>query len=113
MSDTDGTWPSWATKIAIGVGAILVGATVVALTVATGGAAAAFIGAAAAGLKTAAIAGIAAAGTSSIVTAGMSLAAGDDAKTIRNKTASAARDGFADGFMWGTSVLEHHMLRVM
>lgn len=36
MSDENGIWPSWATKIAIGVGIILIGATVVAATAATG-----------------------------------------------------------------------------
>ena len=57
MSDETGTWPSWATKLAIGIGAIVVGAAVVAVTAATGGAAAAFVGAAVAGLKTAAVSG--------------------------------------------------------
>ena len=57
LSDLDGNWPSWASKIAIGIGAIVIGAAVVAATAATGGVAAAFIGAAVSGLKAAVISG--------------------------------------------------------
>ena len=101
MSDDAGTWPSWATKLVIGVGAIVIGATIVAATAATGGAAAAFAGALITGVKTAAISGIVAAGTSATVTAVVSVTSGDDANTTLKKAASAAVDGFADGFMWG------------
>ena len=101
LSDETGTWPSWATKLAIGVGAIVIGAAVVAATAATGGAAAAFTGALIAGVKTAAISGAVAAGTSATVTAVVSVASGDDVNTTLKRTASAAVDGFADGFMWG------------
>ena len=100
-SDEAGTWPSWATKLAIGVGAILVGAAVVAATAATGGAAAAFAGALIAGVKTAAISGAVAAGTSAALTAAKSVGSGDDVGTTLKKAATAAVDGFADGFMWG------------
>ena len=101
MSDETGTWPSWATKLAIGVGAIVIGAAVVAATAATGGAAAAFTGALIAGVKTAVISGAVAAGTSATVTAVVSVASGDDVNTTLKRTTSAAVDGFADGFMWG------------
>ena len=57
MVDDDGYLPKWVTKVAIGVGSILVGATVVAATAATGGVATAFVGAALAGVKAAAISG--------------------------------------------------------
>ena len=100
-SDEAGTWPSGATKLAIGVGAILVGAAVVAATAATGGAAAAFAGALIAGVKTAAISGAVAAGTSAALTAAKSVGSGDDVGTTLKKAATAAVDGFADGFMWG------------
>ena len=85
-------------KVGIGVGAILVGAAVVA---ATGGAAAAIVGTVVAGLKTAAISGAVAAGTSAAITATASIASGNTAKTTIKKTARAAANGFANGFMWG------------
>ncbi len=102
LSDSSGTWPNWsqvAKKIAIGVAAIAVGAIVVA---ATGGVAtAAITGAVVTGLKTAAVAGLVAAGTSATATAVTSVISGDNAKTTIEKTATAAVEGFADGFMWG------------
>ena len=85
-------------KVAIGVGAILAGAAVVA---ATGGAAAAIAGTVVAGLKTAAISGAVAAGTNAAITATASIASGNTAKTTIKKTARAAANGFANGFMWG------------
>ena len=101
LSDDTGTWPSWATKVAIGVGAIIIGAAVVAATAATGGAAAAFVGAAVAGLKAAAISGA----------IGAAVGAGTSAAHHRVSTGSwsgageaavgGAVDGFASGFMSG------------
>ena len=101
MSDETGTWPSWATKLAIGVGAIIIGAAVVAATAATGGAAAAFVGAAVAGLKAAAVSGA----------IGAAVGAGTSAVSHRVSTGSwsgagkaavdGAVDGFANGFMTG------------
>ncbi len=101
MSDEPGTWPSWATKLAIGIGAIIIGAAVVAATAATGGAAAAFVGAAVAGLKAAAVSGA----------IGAAVGAGTRAVSHRVSTGSwsgagkaavdGAVDGFANGFMTG------------
>ena len=101
MSDETGTWPSWATKLAIGIAAIVVGAAVVAATAATGGAAAAFVGAAVAGLKTAAVSGA----------IGAAVGAGTCAVSHRVSTGGwsgagqaavdGAVDGFANGFMAG------------
>ena len=98
LTDDGGYWPSWLTKIAIGVGAVLVGAAVVA---ATGGAAAAFVGAAVAGLKAAAVSGV----------IGAAVGAGTSAINHRVTTGSwegvgeavidGAVDGFANGFMTG------------
>ena len=102
--DVDGNWslPNWATKLVVGVGAIVIGAAVVAATAATGGAAtAAFVGAAVAGLKTAAVSGAISAAVS----------AGTRAVSHRVSTGSwsgagkaavhGAVDGFANGFMTG------------
>ena len=101
LTDDGGYWPSWLTKIAIGVGAVLVGAAVVAATAATGGAAAAFVGAAVAGIKAAVVSGAigaaVGAGTSAInhrVTTGSWEGAGEAA-------IDGAVDGFANGFMTG------------
>ena len=104
MSDETGTWPNWAnlaTKLAVGIGAIVVGAAAVAVTAATGGAAAAFVGAAVAGLKTAAVSGA----------IGAAVGAGTRAVSHRISTGSwsgageavvdGAVDGFANGFMSG------------
>ena len=101
LSDETGTWPSWATKLAIGVGAIVIGAAVVAATAATGGAAAAFVGAAVAGLKTAVVSGA----------IGAAVGAGTSAVSHRVSTGGwsgagkaavdGAVDGFANGFMNG------------
>lgn len=87
--------------MAVGIGAIVVGAAVVAATAATGGAAAAFVGAAAAGLKTAAVSG----------TIGAVVRAGTSAVKHRVSTGSwkgvgktivyEAVNGFSNGFMTG------------
>ena len=97
--DDDGRL-SWLAKIAIGIGAVIVGAAVVAATAATGGAAA-FIGAAVAGVKAAAISG----------TIGAAVGAATSAVSHRVSTGSwdgagkaalnGAVNGFADGFMTG------------
>ncbi|MEA4895230.1 MAG: hypothetical protein VB064_08200, partial [Oscillospiraceae bacterium] len=101
LSDETGVWPSWATKLAIGVGAVLIGAAIVAATAATGGAAAAFIGAAVAGAKAAVISGM----------IGAALGAGTSAVSHRVSTGSwqgagetaleGGINGFANGFMTG------------
>ncbi len=100
--DYDGeAWQKWATKLAIGVGAVLIGAAVVAATAATGGAAAAFVGAALTGLKAAAVSGaigaVVGAGASTVshrVSTGSWDGAGRAALT-------GAIDGACDGFMTG------------
>ncbi len=101
LSDEKGAWPSWATKLAIGIGAIVVGAAVVAATAATGGAAAAFVGAAVAGLKAAAVSGA------------IGAAVGAGMRAVRHRTSTGgwsgagkaavngAVEGFANGFMTG------------
>ena len=86
--------PNWA-KIAIGVAAIGVG---VAVTVATGGAAAPAL---IAGIKTAVAVGTISAGTSAGLSTVSSIVQGDDLKTTLKKAGGAAVDGFADGFMTG------------
>ena len=101
MTDENGTWPDWATKIAIGIGAVVVGAIAVAATAATGGAAAAFIGAAVTGLKAAAVSGV----------IGAVVGAGNNVVQHRITTGSwsgadkvaldGAVNGFANGFMTG------------
>ena len=100
LFDEKGNWSSWATKMAIGVGAIVIGASIVAATAVTGGAAA-FVGAAVAGLKAAAISGA----------IGAAVGAGTSAVSHRTSTSSwsgagkaalnGAVDGFASGFMTG------------
>lgn len=112
MTDDTGCWPKWATKIAIGVGAILIGAAVVAATAAvvavttaaataTVSVATAFSGAAVAGVKAAAISGA----------IGAAVGAGTSAVSHRVSTGSwqgiekaaikGTVDGFASGFMTG------------
>lgn len=86
---------SWLAKIAIGVAAIAVG---VGVTVLTGGAA---LPALAAGAKAALISGAISAGTRAATTAVSSAIAGDNISTVVKKTATAAVNGFADGFMTG------------
>ena len=101
MSDETGTWPSWATKLAIGIGAIVVGAAVVAVTAATGGAAAAFVGAAVAGLKTAAVSGaIGAAVGAGTRTVGHRVSTGSWSGAGK-AAVDGAVNGFANGFMIG------------
>jgi len=98
MTDEDGQWPSWATKVLIGVGAIVLGAVI---TVATGGAGAAFI--------PALVVGTQAALTSATI--GAAVGAGASAVSHRVSTGSwkgsrkaalnGAVNGAADGFMTG------------
>ena len=90
MSDENGDWPSWATKVVIGAAAIAVGAAAVALT---GGGAAAILPAVLSSLKLAA--------TSAAISAGTS-AVGNRITTGSWKgTGKALVNGAADGFMWG------------
>ena len=63
MSDENGDWPSWATKVVIGVAAIAIGAAAVALT---GGGAAAILPAVVSSLKVAATSAAISAGTNAI-----------------------------------------------
>ncbi len=98
MADEEGQWPSWATKILIGVGAIVLGA---AITVATGGAGAAFIPALVAGtqaaLTSAAIGAVVGAGASAVshrVSTGSWKGSGEAAL-------NGAVNGAVDGFMTG------------
>lgn len=96
-TDLDGLWPqipNWG-KVLIGIGAIAVG---VAVTVATGGAAAPAL---IAGVKTAATVGIAYAATSGTITAIESVKSGDSLETVVEKTSHSAANGFSSGFMWG------------
>lgn len=100
MIDDTGYWPKWATKIAIGVGAVLIGAAVVAATAATGGVAA-FSVAVVAGVKAAAISGAigAAVGAgTSVVDHRVSTGSWKGAEKVAIK---GAVDGFANGFMTG------------
>ena len=101
MSDNNGEWPSLATKVLIGAGAIVLGAAIVAATAVTGGAAAAFVGAAFAGLKAAALSGVigaaVGAGTSAVghrISTGSWSGSGESA-------VEGAINGFANGFMTG------------
>ncbi len=98
MTDDGGYWPSWATKVLIGAGAIVLGAAIIA---ATGGAGAAFIPALVAGtqaaLTSAAIGAAVGAGASTVshrVSTGSWKGAGKAALT-------GAINGAADGFMTG------------
>ena len=99
--DQNGEWSANATKIAVGIGAIVFGAFVVAATAATGGVAAAFVGAAVAGMKAAvasgAIGAIVGAGTSA-VSHRISTGSWNGAHVA---AANGATDGFANGFMGG------------
>lgn len=101
MEDGDGGWPKWVTQVAIGVGAIVIGAVAVAATAATGGVAATFAVAVTAGAKTAAMSGVigAVVGASTSVI-GNRISTGswkNSAKIALN----GAVDGFASGFMTG------------
>lgn len=91
---------SWLAKVAIGVGAVLVGAAVVAATAATGSTAMAFVGAVVTGLKSAAVSGVVAAGVCASITTVSSIASGDDMNTTAKNVLSSAVDGFASGFMF-------------
>jgi len=104
LTDENGDWPNWesfAKKIAIGTAAVVAGAAIVALTAATGGAAAAFTGALIAGAKAAIISGAVSA----------TISAGTSAIDHRISTGSwegatetiveEIVNGFADGFMTG------------
>ena len=95
MTDTDGDWPKWATKILVGAAVIAACAVV---TVATGGAGAGVAGFIAAGALKGAVIGAA---------TGAAIGAGTGAIKHRVTTGSwkgagmAALEGGADGFMTG------------
>ena len=101
MEDLSGNWPKWATKLAIGVGAVVIGATLVAATAATGGAVAAFVGATVAGLKAAAISGAIGAAVSAGTSAIIHRVSTDSWSGAGKAAVDSAVDGFADGFMAG------------
>ena len=101
LSDLDGNWPSWASKIAIGIGAIVIGAAVVAATAATGGVAAAFIGAAVSGLKAAVISGAIGAVVDASTSAVSHRIATGSWSGAGKAALDGAVDGFANGFMTG------------
>ena len=98
MVDEDGTWPSWATKVLIGAGAIVLGA---AITAVTGGAGAAFIPALVAGTQAA----LASAAIGSVVGAGTSVISNRIStgswKGSGKAALNGAINGAADGFMTG------------
>ena len=96
--DSDGQWPSWATKLIVGAAAVLVGAAVVALTAGT---ASVFVPALVTGLQSAAVAGAASAATSVATEVVCTVAEGGTIKDVAENALVAARDGFADGFMVG------------
>ena len=96
--DSDGQWPSWATKLIVGAAAVLVGATVVALTAGT---ASVFVPALVTGLESAAVAGAASAATSIATEVVCTVAEGGTIKDVAENALVVARDGFADGFMIG------------
>ena len=96
--DSDGQWPSWATKLIVGAAAVLVGAAVVALTAGT---ASVFVPALITGLQSAAVAGAASAATSVATEVVCTVAEGGTIKDVAENALVAARDGFADGFMVG------------
>ena len=101
MCDPDGNWPKWATKIAIGVGAVLVGAAIVAATAATGGAAAAFVSAAVTGLKAAAVSGVIGAVVSGTKEAVKQYKSKGNLKNSSKDILNEATNGFANGVMTG------------
>ncbi len=101
MEDDTGHWPKWVKKIAIGVGAIVVGAAVVAATVATGGAAAAFVGAVVVGVKAAAISGVIGAAFGAVTNAIRHRISTGSWDGAWKAAIDGAVDGFVDGFMTG------------
>ncbi len=101
MSDDNGNWPKWATKVLIGVGAIVLGALVAAATVATGGAAAAFVGAMATGLKAAVISGTIGAITGAGMQAIKHRRSNGSWRGSKKKIINGTINGFANGFMTG------------
>ena len=101
MSDDNGNWPKWATKVLIGVGAIVLGTLVAAATVATGGAAAAFVGAMATGLKAAVISGTIGAITGAGMQAIKHRRSNGSWRGSKKKIINGTINGFANGFMTG------------
>ena len=97
VNKSDPTGEAWGivAKIAVGAAVIAVGVGVTALT---GGAA---LPALIAGVKAACAAGAISAGISTVTTAVNSVASRDSFSTVVQKSARAAVDGFADGFMTG------------
>jgi len=95
MSDEDGQWPKWATKVAIGVGVIALCSVV---TVATGGAGAGVAGYIAAGALKGAVIGAA---TGTVIGGGMGAVSHRVSTGSWKGAGNAALNGAADGFMTG------------
>ena len=100
FNDNDGAWPKWLKKVAIGVGAIVVGGLVAAAT----GGAGVILPTIAAGIKTAAAIGTVSAVAKGTRQASKSISEGKNTKTIIQETANAALDGFGNGFATGSAV---------
>ena len=103
-SDENGNWPNWgnvAKKIAVGIGAVLVGATVVAVTATTGGIGAVFAGAVVTGVKAAALSGAVGAVIGAGVSAVSNRVSNGSWKGTGKAVVDGAINGFADGFMTG------------
>lgn len=100
FNDNDGAWPKWLKKVAIGVGAIVVGGLVAAAT----GGAGVILPTIAAGIKTAAAIGTVSAVAKGTKQASKSISEGKNTKTIIQETANAALDGFGNGFATGSVV---------
>ena len=90
MSDDNGDWPGWATKVVIGAAAIAIGAAAVALT---GGGATAILPAIVSSLKVAA--------TSAAISAGTNAISNRVSTGSWKGSGKALLNGAADGFMWG------------
>lgn len=101
-ADENGNWPSWATKVCIGVAVIAICAVVAVASVYTGGAAACLASSMLAGAVKGALIGAATGALSGAVVGAVT-------EGIKTKTwegawkgaLSGAIDGAADGFMWG------------
>ena len=101
LTDKDGTWPSWATKVVIGVAAVVAGAAIVAATAVTGGVAAAFVGAVVTGLKAATISGAIGAAVGAGTSAFNHYSSTGSWDGVGEAVVTGVFDGFANGFMTG------------
>lgn len=102
LADENGNWPSWATKVCIGLAVIAVLAVATAVTVATGGAGACILTSMLVGAVKGALIGA----VSGAITGAIMGAVTEGIKTGTWEGAwkgalSGAVEGAADGFMWG------------